>query len=68
MLVLRDIWIKIPTQKIGEFEQALLQKLKAKDSKILDAIRKDKTMSDETETVSQRHVRAVDKEFYLIIV
>ena len=37
------------TQKIGEFEQALLQKLKAKDTKILDSIRKDKTMSDETE-------------------
>ena len=40
---------QIPTQKIGEFEQSLLQKLKAKDSKILDVIRKDKAISDETE-------------------
>ncbi|MDC0227074.1 F0F1 ATP synthase subunit alpha [Alphaproteobacteria bacterium] len=40
---------QIPTQKIGEFEQSLLQKLKAKDSKILDVIKKDKAISDETE-------------------
>ena len=40
---------QIPTQKIGEFEQSLLQKLKAKESKILDVIRKDKAISDETE-------------------
>ena len=44
-----NVFGEIPTQKIGEFEQALLQKLQAKDSKILDSIRKDKTMSDETE-------------------
>ncbi len=40
---------QIPTQKIGEFEQALLQKLNTKGSKVLDSIRKDKTISDDTE-------------------
>ncbi len=40
---------QIPTQKIGEFEQALLQKLNTKDSKVLDSIRKDKAISDDTE-------------------
>ena len=40
---------QIPTQKIGEFEQALLQKLNTKGSKILDSIRKDKAISDDTE-------------------
>ena len=40
---------KIPTQSIGEFEQALLQKLKAKGSSILDSIRKDKSISDVTD-------------------
>ena len=39
----------IPTQKIGEFEQALLQKLNTKGSKVLDSIRKDKAISDDTE-------------------
>jgi F-type H+-transporting ATPase subunit alpha len=40
---------KIPTQKIGEFEKSLLQKLNTKGSKILDSIRKDKSISDETD-------------------
>jgi F-type H+-transporting ATPase subunit alpha len=40
---------KIPTQSIGAFEQALLQKLKAKGSSILASIRKDKSISDSTD-------------------
>jgi F-type H+-transporting ATPase subunit alpha len=40
---------QIPTQKIGGFEQALLQKLNTKGSKVLDSIRKDKAISDDTE-------------------
>ena len=40
---------QIPTQKIGDFEQALLQKLNTKGSKVLDSIRKDKAISDDTE-------------------
>ncbi len=40
---------QIPTQKIVEFEQALLQKLNTKGSKVLDSIRKDKAISDDTE-------------------
>ena len=40
---------QIPTQKIGQFEQALLQKLNTKGSKVLDSIRKDKAISDDTE-------------------
>ena len=40
---------QIATQKIGEFEQALLQKLNTKGSKVLDSIRKDKAISDDTE-------------------
>ena len=40
---------QIPTQKIGEFEQALLQKLNTKGSEVLVSIRKDKAISDDTE-------------------
>jgi F-type H+-transporting ATPase subunit alpha len=40
---------KIPTQSIGDFEKALLQKLKAKDSSILKDISKDKSISDSTD-------------------
>ena len=40
---------KIPTSKIGEFEKALLQKLNSKGSKVLDSIRKDKSISDDTD-------------------
>ncbi|MDC0093420.1 F0F1 ATP synthase subunit alpha [Alphaproteobacteria bacterium] len=54
---------KIPTQKIGEFEQALLQKLKAKDSNVLDSIRKDKTMSDETEKSLKDMLEQLIKSF-----
>jgi F-type H+-transporting ATPase subunit alpha len=39
----------IPTSKIGDFEKALLQKLNSKGSKILDTIRKDKSISDDTD-------------------
>ena len=40
---------KIPTQSIGDFEKALLQKLKAKDSSILKDISRDKSISDSTD-------------------
>ena len=40
---------KIPTSKIGEFEKALLQKLNSKGSKVLDSIRKDKSISGDTD-------------------
>ena len=40
---------KIPTQSIGDFEKALLQKLKTKDSSILKDISKDKSISDSTD-------------------
>ena len=40
---------KIPTQSIGDFEKALIQKLKAKDSSILKDISKDKSISDSTD-------------------
>ena len=40
---------KIPTLSIGDFEKALLQKLKAKDSSILKDISKDKSISDSTD-------------------
>ncbi len=40
---------QIPTQKIGEFEQSLIQKLNANGSNILESIRKDKSISDDTE-------------------
>ena len=54
---------QIPTQKIGEFEQSLLQKLKAKDSKILDVIRKDKAISDETEKALKDALDQLVKNF-----
>ena len=54
---------QIPTQKIGEFEQSLLQKLKAKDSKILDVIRKDKAISDETEKALKDTLDLLVKNF-----
>src|SRR5210317_441636 len=40
---------KIETSAVGEFEKSLLQKLNTKGSKILDSIRKDKSISDETD-------------------
>jgi F-type H+-transporting ATPase subunit alpha len=54
---------QIPTQKIGEFEQSLLQKLKAKESKILDVIRKDKAISDETEKALKDTLDQLVKNF-----
>ena len=54
---------QIPTQKIGEFEQSLLQKLKAKDSKILDIIRKEKAISDETEKALKDTLDQLVKNF-----
>ena len=51
------------TQKIGEFEQSLLQKLKAKDSEILDVIRKDKAISDETEKALKDTLDQLVKNF-----
>ena len=40
---------QIPTQKIGEFEQSFIQTLHAKGSNILESIRKDKSISDDTD-------------------
>jgi len=40
---------QIPTQKIGEFEQSLILYLNTKGSNILESIRKDKSISDDTE-------------------
>ena len=40
---------QIPTEKIGDFEQSLIQKLNAKGSNILESITKDKSISDDTE-------------------
>ena len=54
---------QIPTQKIGEFEQSVLQKLKARDSKILDVIRKDKAISDETEKALKDTLDQLVKNF-----
>ena len=45
------------------FEQALLQKLKAMDSNILDAIRKDKSLSDETEKSLKDMLEQLIKNF-----
>ncbi len=54
---------QIPTQKIGEFEQALLQKLNTKGSKILDSIRKDKAISDDTEKSLKDTIDQLVKNF-----
>jgi F-type H+-transporting ATPase subunit alpha len=40
----------IPVAKVGAFEQGLLRSLKAKNGEILDAIRKDKQLTPDTET------------------
>ncbi len=40
---------QIPTEKIGDFELSLIQKLNAKGSNILESISKDKSISDDTE-------------------
>ena len=54
---------KIPTQKIGEFEKSLLQKLNTKGSKILDSIRKDKSISDETDQALKDVLDQLVKDF-----
>ncbi len=54
---------QIPTQKIGEFEQALLQKLNTKGSKVLDSIRKDKAISDDTEKSLKDTIDQLVKNF-----
>ena len=54
---------KIPTQKIGEFEKSLLQKLNTKGSKILDSIRKDKSISDETDQALKEVLDQLVKNF-----
>ena len=56
---------QIPTQKIGEFEQALLQKLNTKGSKVLDSIRKDKAISDDTEKSLKETLDQLVKNFSL---
>ena len=40
---------QIPTEKIGDFEQSLIQKLNAKGSNILESISKDKSISNDAE-------------------
>ena len=54
---------QIPTQKIGEFEQSLIQKLNAKDSNILESIRKDKSISDDTEKALKDTLDELVKNF-----
>ena len=54
---------QIPTQKIGEFEQSLIQKLNAKGSNILEAIRKDKSISDDTEKALKDTLDELVKNF-----
>ena len=54
---------QIPTQKIGEFEQSLIQKLNAKGSNILETIRKDKSISDDTEKALKDTLDELVKNF-----
>ena len=54
---------QIPTQKIGEFEQSLIQKLNAKGSNILESIRKDKSISDDTEKALKETLDELVKNF-----
>ncbi len=54
---------QIPTQKIGEFEQSLIQKLNAKGSNILESIRKDKSISDDTEKALKDTLDELIKNF-----
>ena len=54
---------QIPTQKIGEFEQSLIQKLNAKGSNILESIRKDKSISDDTEKALEETLDELVKNF-----
>ncbi len=54
---------QIPTQKIGEFEQSLIQTLNAKGSNILESIRKDKSISDDTEKALKDKLDELVKNF-----
>ena len=54
---------QIPTQKIGEFEQSLIQKLNAKGSIILESISKDKSISDDTEKALKHTLDELVKNF-----
>ena len=54
---------QIPTQKIGDFEQSLIQKLNAKGSNILESIRKDKSISDDTEKALKDTLDELVKNF-----
>ena len=54
---------QIPTQKIGEFEQSLIQKLNTKGSNILESIRKDKSISDDTEKALKETLDELVKNF-----
>ena len=54
---------QIPTQKIGEFEQSLIQKLNAKGSNILESIRKDKSISDDIEKALKDTLDELVKNF-----
>ncbi len=54
---------QIPTQKIGEFEQSLIQKLNTKSSNILESIRKDKFISDDTEKALKDTLDELVKNF-----
>ena len=54
---------QIPTQKIGEFEQSLIQKLNTKGSNILESIRKDKSISDDTEKALKDTLDELVKNF-----
>ncbi len=54
---------QIPTQKIGEFELSLIQKLNAKRSNILESIRKDKSISDDTEKALKETLDELVKNF-----
>ena len=54
---------QIPIQKIGEFEQSLIQTLNAKGSNILESIRKDKSISDDTEKALKDTLDELVKNF-----
>ena len=54
---------QIPTQKIGEFEQSLIQTLNAKGSNILESIRKDKSITDDTEKTLKDTLDELVKNF-----
>ncbi len=54
---------QIPTPKIGEFEQSLIQTLNAKGSNVLESIRKDKAISDDTERALKDTLDELVKNF-----